>query len=541
MPLLAANEFARRGETGRLEVRPGPMRVRWNLDDLVTADGHKLHCAFTASVTALSEPSERRMLEEVFLHRGRAVTAEAVIAHFLPGLRAAAGQIASKHSAAEWVDGDLKQAMIEPLEKAAKDIAFTAGVDIRAPYDVAFESPTYKSQKIEEMERTLAERRVAGQVEHFERASRLLKQFEELRHAAPDLSAADVLKQVSPADQGLMLQTLLLAAGKANSTMCLWAVAGTSLVKIDGRATPATIEQVGVPQTLGPLRSVQPARVDGRDVLLIGARSGVLVFDPASRESHEYIDASIQSQLGFSKAVIWNGKLWGCHGDAGLVGWTLGDTAAPVQVFRPIQLRGPDDPGAPPPAPTMPSPTTSMSISTQTSGIGNLTPVDENLLALSVGRALTVLDTQGRLNPIDLPTRAPIIGVFVDGQRLVVADAAGTVITCDRSSLLVQSERRRTGPTKAAALLPWLGSNRLLLASEEGPVYCVGFDDDLISSYTSSHRELRILSASADLVAAVSSDRQRVLLWNSWDGKKPLAELNVASATKHRVGDIEFA
>ena len=107
MPLLAANEFARRGETGRLEIRPGPMRVRWNLDDLVTSDGHKLHCAFTASVTALSEPSERRMLEEVFLHRGRAITAESVIAHFLPGLRAAAGKVAVKHTAAEWVEGDL--------------------------------------------------------------------------------------------------------------------------------------------------------------------------------------------------------------------------------------------------------------------------------------------------------------------------------------------------------------------------------------------------------------------------------------------------
>src|SRR5204863_8166921 len=127
---------------------------------------------------------------------------------------------------------------IESLRAAAKASAFSSGLEILPPFDLSLESPTFQSQKVEEMERTLAERRVAGQVEHFERASKLLKQFQELRTAAPDLSPADVLKQISPADQGLMLQTLMLAAGKAQSTACLWAVAGNSLVKTDGRATP---------------------------------------------------------------------------------------------------------------------------------------------------------------------------------------------------------------------------------------------------------------------------------------------------------------
>ena len=78
---LLHNELARR-DNGRLELRPAPVRVRWNLDDLVTSDGHKLHCAFTCSVAALSDPSEKRMLEEVFLNRAHAVTTQAVVAHF---------------------------------------------------------------------------------------------------------------------------------------------------------------------------------------------------------------------------------------------------------------------------------------------------------------------------------------------------------------------------------------------------------------------------------------------------------------------------
>jgi hypothetical protein len=275
MPLLMNNELARR-ENGRVELRPNPVRVRWNLDDLVTADGHKLHCAFTCSVATLADASERRMLEEVFLGRGQSVTTEAVTAHFAPALRAAAGKAAGRHNASEWVEGELKQVMIETLREAARAIAFSSGLEILPPFDAAFESPSLRSQKVEEMERTRAERRVAGQVEHFERASRLLKQFRELREASPELSPAEVLRQISPTDQGQMLQTLLLAAGKSQSTACLWAVAGHSLIKIDGRATPATMEMVALPQTLGPLRSVQPARMDGKDVLLVGARSGVI-------------------------------------------------------------------------------------------------------------------------------------------------------------------------------------------------------------------------------------------------------------------------
>ena len=140
-----------------------------------------------------------------------------------------------------------------------------------------------------------------------------------------------------------------------------------------------------------------------------------------------------------------------------------------------------------------------------------------------------------------MPGNAEIVGLFIDGNRLVVVQDDGTVSLRDRATLAPIGQQRRSGRVTAAAMLPWLGSNRLLLATDEGPIYCVGLDDELVTTYLSSHRGLRVVSAVADLVAAVSADRQRVLLWNSWDGKKPLAELSVSATAKHRVGDIEFA
>jgi hypothetical protein len=552
MPLLS-NELARR-ENGRLELRTTPMRLRWNLDELVTADGHRLHCTFTASISAINDPAEWRMLEEVFItsshHRTYGVTGDAVVAHFMPGLRAAASKIAGDYKADHWVKGDAaaRQALIDALREAGKAIAFSAGVEFLPPFAADFESATYQAQQVEQMQRTLAERRVAGQVEHFERASKLLKQFKELREAAPDLSASDILKQVSPADQGLMLQTLLMAAGKAHSTSCLWAVAGTALVKIDGRATPASLELTPLPDDLGPLRSVQPARVDGQNVLLVGARSGVVIYDPEHRSSRRYADRSIDSQLGFSSAVVWNNQVWACHGDAGVVAWNLGEADAPMQVIRPVELRGAENP---PPVPTAPSPQQTYvsaggivaSMSVRTAGIRNLSVLDEDRIVFSVGRQLTTIDKSGIRFQVPMESDAEVLRIIPQPQakRVAVVQDDGTIGVRDLASLEPIARQRRTGRLTAAAPLPWLGEQRLLLATHEGPIHCVGLDDELVTQYMSSHRGLRAVCASADLIAAVSSDRQRVVLWNSWDGKTPMAELSIASATRHRVGDIEFA
>jgi hypothetical protein len=88
--------------------------------------------------------------------------------------------------------------------------------------------------------------------------------------------------------------------------------------------------------------------------------------------------------------------------------------------------------------------------------------------------------------------------------------------------------------------MPWLGDVRLLLANDDGPVDCIGLDDALVSEYLSPYRGLKILTAAADLIAAVSPDRQRVIFWHSWDGQRPIGEVHVTGKVKHRVADVEF-
>src|SRR6185437_3571989 len=109
-------------------------------------------------------------------------------------------------------------------------------------------------QRVRAMQQALIEKEAAGQVEHFQRSAELLKQFQALRGAAPELSAGRVIQQMNPADQGSLMQALLMAGARQQPTATLWAVAGPYLVRIDA-SIPVEAKAAPKPQ-LVPLPPV---------------------------------------------------------------------------------------------------------------------------------------------------------------------------------------------------------------------------------------------------------------------------------------------
>jgi hypothetical protein len=536
-PPLLPNELGRMWG-GRVEVRTEAVRVRWNFSDPITADGHRLRCTFACSVKAVAEAAERKLLGEVFLASKPTATIDDVIAQFAPSLQAAAANTAGNKAVAEWLAGDAKGELAEALRKAADKVAFGCGLEVLPPFNVDLESPSFQQQKLEAMERNLAAQRVAGQVEHFEKAAALLKQFDTLRQSAPDITPGEILKQISPGDQGVMLQTLLLAAGREKGAKPIWAVAGPTLVKVDPRVSPVKAELIPLPEALGPLRSVQPAEVDGQNVLLVGARSGVMVVNPERPgDAQLYMDPDVQSQMGFSRAIAWRHGIWGCHADAGIVGWEVGATERPKVLLRPATLA----PNVPPPIPGGSGPVGSASIEVSKPGSPrNLAVIDESRLMFSIGPRLLTIDPEGKVASLPVESTADVVAILPDRKAIYVVRENGTVATHDPVSLAVSGEEHRGGRIHAATALPWLGTVRLLLATDEGPVYCLGTDDQLVTQYLSMHRGLRMLAAAADFVVGVSADRQRLVLWNTWDGKKPATDVSISAVAKHRVADVDF-
>jgi hypothetical protein len=146
----------------------------------------------------------------------------------------------------------------------------------------------------------------------------------------------------------------------------------------------------------------------------------------------------------------------------------------------------------------------------------------------------------GEIEPLALGAE-PIVGIVPRGDGCIVVCASGEVIALDAGhDRAPPPAQRRCGRARGAAALPWLGDSRLLLATDDGPVCCVGVDDSLVTQYVSPHRGLKALAATNRLVAGVTGDRQRIVMWNSWDGTRPVSELHVGALTKHRVADVCF-
>ncbi len=146
----------------------------------------------------------------------------------------------------------------------------------------------------------------------------------------------------------------------------------------------------------------------------------------------------------------------------------------------------------------------------------------------------------GSPTPIEDAADADVIAIVSRPGWIITAHADGEMRFWSADDLKLDGRQHRAGRVGAAAALPWLGDARVLLATQDGPVICVGMDDELITQYVSPYRGMRMVAGAADIVAGVSADRQRVVLWHTWDGRKPFADLHVYGPAKHRVADIAF-
>jgi len=504
--MLNDSELARRGEGG-IEVRSAGLRVSWELPNLTTADGHTVEVVYSCTVKARPDPNDQRMLEEAFLSTRPVATVADVASHFARALRSTAARQARALAVEDLLAEAGRSAMIAQLKSSGDAVAFSCGVELLPPHQLDLECPSLGREQIEQLERQTAQRRAADQVDHLRRSAEIFDQFQKIRAAAPDLAPGQVLGRLGLSDQGDALRSLLLAAAHTAKPSTLWAVAGPYLVQIAGEEFSEP-KLIPVPAGLGPLRSVQ---AEGSGNLLLGCRGGVMRIDPVCVDDATlYHGPQTDSQLGFNAAVVTADRIWASHGEAGLVSWRLDKTDQPDMTIQP-------------PALTLPP--------------RNLI-AQGNHLVLSAGSQIVIVNVDGRLEPPISPADSQIVAIVGQPQRLVTIHQDGIVCVLSREQLTPRPAQRRAGGVSAAGALPWLGDLRLLLATEDGPILCAGVDDELITQYCGPHRALRIVAGAADIVAAVTADRQRLILWHSWDGRSSWKELHLYTQTRHRIADI---
>jgi hypothetical protein len=509
--MLRDSEFARRTETG-IQIRPAAVRLRWDLTELTTTDGHLMRGVFTSSARALPEPNELRMLDEALLGSRPVVTSADVVAYFADAISSAARKHALEMDAQILLADQGKQALAAALMEAAAAVAFGCGIEMLQPAQVELDCPTLQRQRLEEMDRQAAQRRAADQVDQLRRSAELFKQFEAVRSSAPDLSPGEVLSRIGTTDQADVFRAMVLASAQKSARLTLCAVAGNSLIRIDAEESPR-MELLALPANLGPLRSI---RGDAGG-LLLGCQAGIMQLNIDSpAQAVEYRDPEVSSRLGFNAALVLGDRIWATHGEAGLVCWLLDQPEKPAVTFRPATSKF------------------------RAFSPRNLARLDPNRVIFSSGGQLFTALSSGEIIPVGQAAGSDIVGIHVQPRRILTAHADGQICSWSSEDFHIECRQRRAGRIAASAILPWLGDARFLLATDDGPIVCVGPDDELLTQYTSPYPGLRIAAAAAGALAAVTADRQRLILWHPWDGRKPYADLFLYGLAKHRIADIAF-
>jgi len=514
--LLQDIELARRGAAG-IEIRFEPMRLRWEWDGLFTSDGHAVRLTFDASVRPLDSPTERAMLEESLLRDRSTATSRDVVGLFAPALRSAAAKSVAEMKAEVALADATRPVLLDRLTQAARAVAFGAGLEIQPPIALEIDSPTLRQEQAAALEARRADERSARQIGQLRRSAELFKEFQSLRQSSSGLTPGEILARFSETDQSDMLAALLAAESAARPSS-LWLVAGAGLWHFIDGATPAN-PAINLPETLGPLRSVTPAMIDARHVLLAGASRGVWIIEPGTAAPPIPFDMpGLNSPMGFNSAQIAAGRLWASHWQAGLVAWDLNRHQSPAAV---------------------------MSDMTESQAPRRLHTSGDRII-FTAGSHVCTIDANGQMTKTDIdstngPSASPILGLVPAENWLALVSSDGQIRRLDRQTLApAAAMQHRCGAITAAARLPWLDSSRLLLATEDGPVFCVGFDDSLVTQYVSPYRGLRVLAAAPGRIAAVTGDRQRLIQWNTWDGTRLIADIHVGSIAHHRIADIAF-
>jgi hypothetical protein len=538
---MSPTEIARR-VGGIVELRATPLRVRWELGEASARDGHVVTVVASAMVSAVDSRADRQMLIDALLTERDAATSQDVAEYLGPSLRDTAQRSCAKQTVEEILADAGQRALSDALLTAAKAQAFVSGLEIAAPMSVTLDSPSLRRQQAEEAARQAAARRAQAQLESLQRAGGLLKEFVALRQSMPDASAGVLLNQLDPAARSTVL-TASLGADTTDARQ-LYAIGGNTLLKIDPRAASPAISTITIPENLGPLRSVCPAHLEGKRVLLVGAQRGVHVLSldggaptPMARVS----EPEIYSELGFNGATIINGELWASHGEAGVIVWKLETPDAPSRRWKPNHPAVAIASLAPTVAPGSPnSPSSMLSAVESARGPRNLCTLPSGRVLYSVGgevrEPFAATDTLPSLS-----ADSAIRSLLRFDDRLVIVRSTGAMQMVDASTLQILDSQRPTGRIASAGVLPWLGSGRILLCGDDGPIQCIGPDDGLVTQYQSNHVGLRSLSAAADVIVAMTSDRQRLILWRASEGKKPIAEIHAYGIARHRIADITFA
>ena len=465
-------------------------------------DGYQTRVEVELPVRLHDSPVDRRAFADRFLRFSPVGTAEQVAEYLRPQLDRNIAAAVGERGVGELMDGQALGEVAEALKSAARKPLFAAGLELDGEPVVRLGSADWQRRRVEEAAD-------AARIAAAEREGELLRRFEDIRRQNPDVPAGALLMGLPSGERVDALRALLKAAG-ARQKSRLFAVAGDSLYEIDVSADQ--VLPIRLSSELGPLRSVRTIRHKGAAHLLVGARDGVYLVDPSAPESAETFDAEVEgSPFGFSHLAYdeTSGVVYATHADVGLVCWQI--DLGTQTVLGPVDFHGQ--------APR------------QVDAVGPQVHV-------AAGGQLWQVGADFKPQAIPGLGGEPVALLVGTDRELLVVRPSGTVAAISRSDGRVTEVTSKGDVASVGAGLPWLGEMRLVLGDGFGTSLAqIGPHDDVRMAMHDSQGPFKAIAAAPDVVAAISSDRNRLVCWRPWE-ERPFADLHTISRMRSRLADV---
>lgn len=492
----------RRG--GDVLIADDPVRVNLRWADLRSADGEEIAIEWTASLACVDSPADRALLAERFLDAAPSLAVGRVAADLSAAMASAIRTaVASKHTDA-LVDGSTNDDVAAAIETSARSAAFAAGLAILPPFELAITSPSRdRARRLSASREQLAAIAERDEIRARSMAELSKAIVESSGDRARTAKAVAAIRLADPLD--LLRVTALVEPSWAAASPSLWIAAGTKLARVevaDAKVDPNAVASLG--DSLGPIRSINPARIDGIDVLLVGARDGVYVVTTDGgvrvRDSFRHDPGS---EFGFNSAcfVERDRRIVATHSQAGIVSWSI------------------DAPIVPP----------------------TVTAVGRARCAIAVDTHRVVFLVDGRLA---MYTHGVGVEPFAGNSRLMSVDIdtpGGRMRKLVREEIVGGSEARYVSAVAIEDEIDVAGVPCCIRALAAGGLEMVDVSGKTRLPIGAATLAARSVVARPGFVAAVSVDRTRVSLIDLARPDATHGDLNLSIALGSRIADVRFA
>ncbi|MEE9296021.1 MAG: SPFH domain-containing protein [Phycisphaerae bacterium] len=517
------------GVTEVMLVRTTPVAV--SLDGITVSSLDEYQCAAAVSfrVSLIAEASELHSFQKAIVGSAQVARTAALQAHFEPYVLRSLAEIAEGRGVEVLISpsnaGTLSAEMADGLKRAA----FSCGLRIEKPVDVRFDSAVYRqvvrsrADARRRQEEFAANRRIEMAVEtarqeHSQKLAELLDEMKSLADRSPDHDLGDLVRTFSEVDRGPLYAALFAADGARAVTERIVVASGRELLFFDPASLDTPVTRVSMPESIGPVRSVQMHLDAGNERrLFVGAAHGLHELDvEGSGDVVTYVaDSGDRVQGGVNSVALAGDQVFASHSELGVLYWRRGgsgpagrlmhDQTKNAKAVRCVRFLN----GA------------------------VYFSIDERVIRMAADR----LDQE----PVGFRgSRSLISALCPTGDGVYAGNAEGEVLYWPAGETgqpeILHSGRQRSA--ESVVVLDFGGLRRLFYTETSLAVFARVIGDTFICRYEAGGQTLRRVEVAPDVIVATNEVRDRLICWRPGQPDAPYGVASVSQLTSHSIQDV---